>query len=148
MDLHSSESKPGPVTSRTVHFSNKGQSLIATYLESFKIVAWNVDPWNKLWEGKRQSRIGHTALSPDGRHILIHNFRDGTDAYSIPNMFHFAVFHAPVSVSRPKQIVFASLGTLVVQGSDKGLVYISDFETAAPVQTLVHTTGKVTPIPD
>ncbi|KAF8572674.1 hypothetical protein K439DRAFT_1643448 [Ramaria rubella] len=143
MDLHAKETR-SDVTCRTVLFADNGQSLLITYLETSNVVMWNIDPWRKMWDlhltFDRQitSRAGNAAISPDGHSLLIDNLRNGTDAYSIPSGTHLATFHAPVSERKPKQVTFDPSGQFVIQGSDKGLVYISDFRTLAPVQALVH----------
>ncbi|KAF8574660.1 hypothetical protein K439DRAFT_1249365, partial [Ramaria rubella] len=126
---------------RSVHFTDEGQSLVATYLETSNVIMWKIDPWNKLWERHFTSDrqiIGNARISPDGQNLLIDNLRNGMDTYSIHSGKHIAMFHAPVAERKPKQVMFDPSGDFVIQGSDKGLVYISDFHTLAPVQALVH----------
>ncbi|KAF8582612.1 hypothetical protein K439DRAFT_1661739 [Ramaria rubella] len=114
------------------------------YLETSNVIMWNIDLWNKLWErhftSDRQitSRAGNARISPDGQDLLIDNLWNGMDAYSIHSRKHIATFNAPVAERKPKQVMFDPSGDFVIQGSDKGLVYISDFHTLAPVQALVH----------
>ncbi|KAF8572699.1 hypothetical protein K439DRAFT_1421544 [Ramaria rubella] len=81
---------------------------------------------------------GNARISPDGQDLLIDNLWNGMDAYSIHSRKHIATFNAPVAERKPKQVMFDPSGDFVIQGSDKGLVYISDFHTLAPVQALVH----------
>ncbi|KAF8580826.1 hypothetical protein K439DRAFT_1662595 [Ramaria rubella] len=125
IDLHATQHTSG-LTCRTVKFTNEGQSLVAMYLENANLSLRGL------------YRSGNAAISPDGNHVLIDNLRNGMDAYAISSGKYWATFHAPVTTRKPKQVIFNDSGKLVIQGSDKGLVYISDFDTVAPVQPLVH----------
>ncbi|KIJ47593.1 hypothetical protein M422DRAFT_84658, partial [Sphaerobolus stellatus SS14] len=128
---------------RTVQFTNEGRSLVITYLETSNIAMWSVNPWAKKWE-RSVTNIsfcsGFSRISPDGLSILIDNVRNGTDAYHLRNGQYITMFHGPVTGGKVKQVAYNGDGSLVIQGSDKGIVYISDFTTTAPVQTLMHST--------
>jgi len=58
------------------------------------------------------------------------------DAYSFSSGKHIATFHAPLDIRHAKQVGIDQSGLTVIQGSDKGIVYVADYNTAAPIQTL------------
>jgi len=60
------------------------------------------------------------------------------DAYSFSSGRHIATFHAPLGIRHAKQVAIDQSSVIVLQGSDKGIVYVSDIHTAAPIQTLLH----------
>ena len=81
---------------------------------------------------------GNAALLANGEHLLINNLINGSDAYSVPYMKRLLMFKAPVSIRKPKQVAFGPAGTLVIQGSDNGLVYIHEFSSCKQFQKLTH----------
>ncbi|KIJ52209.1 hypothetical protein M422DRAFT_776344, partial [Sphaerobolus stellatus SS14] len=143
-ELHGSDIQHG-VTARAIQFLNDGESVAITYLETSNVALWTVAPWQKEWErtfsGRliSPSRASHSRISPDGKSILIDNIRNGMDAYVLPSAQHLTTCHVPLTLpGRPKHVAYNHDGSVVIQGSDKGIVYISDFATGAPIQTLLH----------
>lgn len=72
------------------------------------------------------------------RRLIINNLNDGSECYAMPNMTRLLVFPVPMSVLRPKQVTFDATWNFVIQGSDKGLVYIYNFDNAVMMQSLPH----------
>ncbi|KIJ24892.1 hypothetical protein M422DRAFT_38971 [Sphaerobolus stellatus SS14] len=143
-ELHASDNQHG-VTARTVQFLNQGDSVAITYLETSNVALWTVAPWKKLWERTFSGRLisparaGHSRISPDGKTIVIDNIRNGMDAYVLTSAEHLTTFHAPLAhPGRPKHVAYNDDGSIVIQGSDKGIVYIADFASGAPIQTVLH----------
>ncbi|KIJ29499.1 hypothetical protein M422DRAFT_86779, partial [Sphaerobolus stellatus SS14] len=65
----------------------------------------------------------------DGTCILIDNIQNGVDAFSLPSAQHIAIFHAPLSIHKLRHIAINEDSSIVIHGSDKGTVYIHDFNT-------------------
>ncbi|KIJ41675.1 hypothetical protein M422DRAFT_255290 [Sphaerobolus stellatus SS14] len=143
-ELHARDVQCG-VTARVVQFLNKGESVAITYLETSNIALWTVAPWKMIWgrtfSGKliTPAHAGHSQISPDGKSVLIDNIRNRMDAYMLSTGEHLTTFHAPLAhPGKPKHVAYNYDGSIVIQGSDKGIMYVSDFASAAPIQMLLH----------
>ncbi|KIJ24050.1 hypothetical protein M422DRAFT_56572 [Sphaerobolus stellatus SS14] len=107
-------------------------------------ITWTIEPWKQLSEqtlcANRNgiSRAGYSLITRDGTYILIDNIQNGVDAYLLPSAQHIATFHAPLSTHKPRHIAIDDSTSIVIHGSDKGIVYVHDFSTAAPIQTMIH----------
>ncbi|KIJ52199.1 hypothetical protein M422DRAFT_43557 [Sphaerobolus stellatus SS14] len=127
---------------RSVHFAESGKVVMVGFLDSHQVHAYSVEPWKLLWNSLAFTRIGNTALSSDGEHLLVHNLSAGVDAYSLPSMTRKATYLSQVTRRYPKQVAFAARDTLVVHGSDSGVVYVYDFASTELLQQLHHTSGN------
>ncbi|KIJ28229.1 hypothetical protein M422DRAFT_54681 [Sphaerobolus stellatus SS14] len=138
---------------RRVQFIDAGNTLVATFMESSKLlifvrITWAVEPWKRISEitlspnRNGTSKAGYSLITSDGAFILIDNIHNGVDAYDMSSAQHIATFHAPLSIHKPRHLAIDDLNSVVVLGSDKGIVYVHDFSTAAPVQTMIHSKNR------
>ncbi|KIJ31919.1 hypothetical protein M422DRAFT_185255 [Sphaerobolus stellatus SS14] len=125
--------------SRNVHFMEGGKVVIASFLDTHEVMAWSIEPWKLVWRSMAFTRIGNSALSQDGEHLLVDNLDTGVDAYSLPHMVRKATYQALPSTRRfAKQVAFGARDTQVIYGSDSGVVHVFDFASADIFQTLCH----------
>ncbi|KIJ44867.1 hypothetical protein M422DRAFT_30288, partial [Sphaerobolus stellatus SS14] len=131
-------------TCRRVQFIESGNAVAATFMETSKLITWTIEPWKRISEQTLcanrtgTSRAGYSLITRDGSYILIDNVQNGVDAFSLPSAQHIATFHAPLSAHKPRHIAIDDTTSIVIHGSDKGIVYVHDFSTAAPIQTMTH----------
>ncbi|KAG2095102.1 WD40-repeat-containing domain protein, partial [Suillus discolor] len=121
-----------PYVARTVHFYDKGASLLVSYLESSDVFCYSIEPWDLKWHKKVSSRIGNTAL--DGNYLLVSGLKDGVDKYTIPALTCVQSFNHVILRNVPLQI---SSGLLFV-GGDDGFARIFDYTTGAYRGQLDH----------
>ncbi|KAG1874140.1 WD40-repeat-containing domain protein, partial [Suillus tomentosus] len=121
---------------RTVHFYDKGASLLVSYLESGDVFCYSIEPWDLKWHKKVSSRIGNTAL--DGNYLLVSNLKDGVDKYTIPALTRVQSFNHVILRNVPLQISVARQSGLLFVGGDDGFVRIFDYTTGAYRGQLDH----------
>ncbi|KAG2738937.1 WD40 repeat-like protein, partial [Suillus brevipes Sb2] len=121
---------------RTVHFYDKGASLLVSYLESGDVFCYSIEPWDLKWHKKVSSRIGNTAL--DGNYLLVSNLKDGVDKYAIPNLTRVQSFNHVILRNIPLQISVARQSGLLFVGGDDGFARIFDYTTGAYRGQLDH----------
>ncbi|EPQ50208.1 WD40 repeat-like protein [Gloeophyllum trabeum ATCC 11539] len=86
--------------------------------------------------------MGRVAVSSKRRQYVLDNGMDGFDVRDLENNAH--VVRLPtdrVKVSRPKQVAFANDDTLVVGGSDHGVIYVFDRTTGIVLDKYTHSKG-------
>ena len=83
-------------------------------------------------------RSGHTALSPDDRHLVLGNLRSGFDIYEIPSHIYIGTLSTPSeNYGRPLPVVFHHKSS-VLTGSTVGKIRLWNIETCLVMQTLRH----------
>ncbi|KII90927.1 hypothetical protein PLICRDRAFT_107458, partial [Plicaturopsis crispa FD-325 SS-3] len=152
------------IRGRSVHFTHRGTRLVVSYLSHgincydthSGAVLWTIVPIHQLpipiplflpRPRLVLSRSGSSAISPDGRRLLVTNLQDGVDMYpsaqsQIVQIYrynshynHEAESNVPVCVS------FVHGGKHVIAGSNYGEAYIWDTETGEIWQILPHSGG-------
>ncbi|KAI0309408.1 WD40-repeat-containing domain protein [Amylostereum chailletii] len=134
-------SPAGTSLARSVHFFNSGKSLMVGHLDSKQMVAWNIDPWARLWTQTFRKPIGGTAWSPETRRLLIWNLDDGVDVYQLQQsgrLLHVILLKVEVKHYFPKLLGFGQQGKLALFGGDMGDVYVWDIDSGNLLQTLAH----------
>ncbi|KAG2103031.1 hypothetical protein BD769DRAFT_1676477 [Suillus cothurnatus] len=121
---------------RTVHFYDKGTSLLVSYLESGDVFCYLIEPWDLKWHKKVSSRIGNTAV--DGNYLLVSNLKDGVDKYTIPALACVQSFNHVILRNVPLQISVARQSGLLFIGGDDGFALIFDYTTGAYHGQLNH----------
>lgn len=93
---------------------------------------------------------GHSSISTDGRTLLVDNLNSGADAYAVPSMRRLRGYKSKMRIMIPKQAIFSSTDTQVVQGDDDGRVHVFDLVSGKKLQSLRHTYGicLLLPTPD
>ncbi|OBZ77587.1 COMPASS-like H3K4 histone methylase component WDR5B [Grifola frondosa] len=128
-----------------LHFHNKGENLIVSYL-SHGIVCWHIEERLQLWTIVPPSdtpRIGSSALSPDGRHIVVYNMVDGLHSYLTGSFrkqtpgSHYKFDVRPQS-KHVLQVAYLHGGQAVICGTTAGNVCIWDVESREYFQILSH----------
>ncbi|KAG1784435.1 WD40-repeat-containing domain protein [Suillus plorans] len=114
----------------TIHFYDKGASLLVSYLESGDVAL------GSQMAQKVSSRIGNAAL--DGNYLLVSNLKDGVDKYAIPNLTHVQSFNHVILRNIPLQISVARQSGLLFVGGDDGFAQIFDYTTGAYRGQLDH----------
>ncbi|KAI0315726.1 hypothetical protein OF83DRAFT_1061566 [Amylostereum chailletii] len=143
---------PGPVEpalpslARSVLFFNDNRSIMVGYLDSKEIVAWDIEPWRKMWACKLRKRIGSMAWSPETRYLSVWNLEDGVDVYRLHDDAQLRHLHKlTVNIRRNfvKVIDLVQHGRMAISGTDKGEINVWDAECGVLVQTLTHGTGAL-----
>ncbi|KIJ35332.1 hypothetical protein M422DRAFT_51580 [Sphaerobolus stellatus SS14] len=131
-------------TCRAIRFIDNGASLVVTFMETLKVIIWTIEPWKRISKRifslnpNNPCRAGYSHITSDGNYILIDNLRNGADAYSLSSGRHLTTFHAPLTNHKPRHIATDVSNSIAIQGSDKRIVYVTNFGTAAPIETLAH----------
>ncbi|KAG1844686.1 WD40-repeat-containing domain protein, partial [Suillus subluteus] len=135
-----------PYIARTVHFYDKGASLLVSYLESGDVFCYSIEPWDLKWQKKVQSRIGNTAL--DGNYLLVSNLKDGVDKYAIPTLQRVQSYSCVILDNIPLQISVARQSGLIIVGGDDGFARIFDYISGVYKGQLAHGNrgDRITPV--
>ncbi|KAG2049755.1 WD40 repeat-like protein [Suillus hirtellus] len=147
-----SQPEKQPYIARTVHFYDKGASLLVSYLESGDVFCYSIEPWDLKWKKKVQSRIGNTAL--DRNFLLVSNLKDGVDKYAVPTFQCVQSYTHVILDNIPLQISVASQSGLIVVGGDdemnpyNGFARIFDYISGVYRGQLAHGNrgDQITPI--
>ncbi|KAG2065542.1 hypothetical protein BDR04DRAFT_1161334 [Suillus decipiens] len=121
-----SQPEKQPYIACTVHFYDKGASLLVSYLESGDMFCHSIEPWDLKWKKKVQSRIGNTAL--DVNFLLVSNLKDGVDKYAVPTFQHVQSYTHVILDNIPLQISVARQLELIDVGGDDGITPIMCFK--------------------
>ncbi|KAJ3506571.1 hypothetical protein NMY22_g17201 [Coprinellus aureogranulatus] len=78
---HSSDPQTAMITS--LFFLNQGGLLVASYLESHEMIAYETESFEEAWKRTLRTRIGHAVAGPNNT-ILVSNLVDGVDVYTNP----------------------------------------------------------------
>ena len=81
-------------------------------------------------------RSGHASICSEGRLLLIENLSKGIDLYDLPRSAPACTFPVPTKKRYTKDCIFAEGTSIIVGGSDHGLVYIFSIDHSEPVQIL------------
>lgn len=80
---------------------------------------------------------GTSAVSPDGKLLLVGNLSTGMELYKTTDLSCLRVFKKPNLVNVPKQVGYIPGSQLLMSGSDCGLVLLWNHD-GKPVQNLCH----------
>ncbi|EPS94189.1 hypothetical protein FOMPIDRAFT_1055329 [Fomitopsis schrenkii] len=112
-------------------FDRSGRRLIVTYL-LHGVVCWNLTDRSSVWRiapTTLHRAIGHSAISPDFRHVILHAFDDGLHSYNIGGgLDHLKHWRTYKLDSAPRfrlalQVSFVQEGRAIVAGTTTGQVY-------------------------
>ncbi|KLO05602.1 WD40 repeat-like protein [Schizopora paradoxa] len=128
-------------TARTVHFTDGGATLVVGFLESRELLVWQVEPWEKRMHVELNTRIGHSAWSPEYRTLAVANLVNGVDLYQQlePPVWNKTLTRSMV-INNVKQVAFCNHGRLVVSGGDIGRALVWNRADGEVVQMLDHNT--------
>lgn len=79
---------------------------------------------------------GHALICPEGRLLLIENLSKGIDLYDLPASSPVCTFPLLTKKRYTKDCVFAEGTSIIVGGSDHGLIYIFSMDHSEPIQML------------
>jgi len=87
---------------------------------------------------------GSSAISPDFKHILIHNLSNGMDLYELGNSAVQQRYRVPVDMDAnyPMAVGFTNNGQSVICGAQDGHVRVFNRVMGAHQQTLGHEGGE------
>ncbi|KAI9060079.1 WD40 repeat-like protein [Trametes sanguinea] len=130
----------------SVHFLNNGDSLIVSYLRH-GIVCWSTNTDAELWRIALPAdtpEIGGSALSPDGRNLVVYNMVSGVARYAIgpkgsrskPRQFY--KLEKPARSKLRLHTSFLHDGRAIVCGTTTGQVCIWNVKTGEHFQLLTH----------
>ncbi|KAH9931483.1 WD40-repeat-containing domain protein [Fomitopsis serialis] len=126
-------------------FNEAGGQLIVTYL-SHGIVCWDISTRQSIWRlvpPTTDYAIGHSAISPDYRQIVVHNFQDGLQQYAIkgkesPHPMLKYLFDTHSDSKLALQVAFLHHGRAVISGTSTGRVCIWETASGDYFQQLPH----------
>ncbi|KAJ3535281.1 hypothetical protein NM688_g7000 [Phlebia brevispora] len=128
-------------TPRLVKFLNRGEQILICYLETHLVLPcarkiFHVTPWKLQQSNTTQTRIGHAAVSPDERQLLVSNLVDGVDLYALPNVSPIRNIRQSIRVNTILHVGFFPNNSLAYAGSDHGCVDIMDVDTGYVVDSI------------
>ncbi|KAF8833958.1 hypothetical protein BDN67DRAFT_868127, partial [Paxillus ammoniavirescens] len=125
---------PRKALAQCAHFFNEGKAVMVALLDSKEIIAWSVLSWDEMWRSRLQTTIGHTAWSPQSKHLLLWNLYDGIDVY------HVTANKQPVLIKRnnSKQVELGWDGEITIHGTNSSEVHIWRIRTATQSCVLPH----------
>ncbi|OBZ77850.1 COMPASS-like H3K4 histone methylase component WDR5B [Grifola frondosa] len=133
-----------------LHFSNSGKNLIVSY-SSHGIVCWNIEARLQLWTivpPRATPYIGSSALSPDGRNIIVYNLVDGVHSYVVGSFkkqtptHHYKLDVLPRR-NKALQVAYLHDGRAIVCGTTTGNICIWDSASKEYFQLLGHNDDMV-----
>ncbi|KAH7906906.1 WD40-repeat-containing domain protein [Hygrophoropsis aurantiaca] len=130
------------IRARALEFMTKGTCLLVAYL-NHGVVCWDKETAVQLWcivPIHSHRLIGHAALSPDEKTVLISNLSDGADLYLVGQSHPSNLFKSPSNsqTNVPVQVIFFGGGNSVLCGSVVGCVHIWNVKTGECEQVLDH----------
>jgi len=133
-----------PAFPTSVVFFNGGKSIMVGYQDAQKVVAYDIDPWSRLWENKVGSRIGSMTWCSKTRALLLYAFDQGLQVWTLhgSELLHHTTLHLTNTHFFRKLVSTAQSGQLAVCGGDDGKVSVFSIDTGTRVQTLRHTSKK------
>ncbi|KAL6300928.1 WD40 repeat-like protein [Sparassis latifolia] len=139
---HDNDTRVRPVG---LHFAKRGRILIASYT-AHGVICWEASSRNKLWHITTNSpaaRIGSSALSPDGRDLMIYYLKGDMQLHSVGSFGQHQPrqrykFDKPAVSNHSLQIVFLHRGRAVACGTTTGNVCIWETSTGEFFQHLPH----------
>jgi hypothetical protein len=81
---------------------------------------------------------GSAILSRDESELYIYNFFDGVDVYIFPDMSFLRTIKEERGKGYPRQMALTKGGTLLAQGSERGVVCLSNAHSGVRVRNLRH----------
>ncbi|EIW74268.1 WD40 repeat-like protein [Coniophora puteana RWD-64-598 SS2] len=123
---------------RTVHFLDRGSSVMISYLESHEIHCYGIEPWTLKWTKVLPTRIGDTCLSDSGGFLFVSNLTNGVDKYALPTMERVDSFPHPIIRNAILQVAFAPAANLLVVGGDDGFLRVFDHRTGKIMHHVEH----------
>ncbi|KAJ3554955.1 hypothetical protein NM688_g2835 [Phlebia brevispora] len=123
-------------TPRLLKFLDRGKFVLVCYLESRDVKLFQARPWSLHSCNNAQTRIGHAAVSPDERHLLVSNLVDGIDLYALPAVTPIRTIKQNLGVNSIFHVGFISGTSLAYCGGDRGCVNIIDITTGFTIDTV------------
>ncbi|KAH7918964.1 WD40 repeat-like protein [Leucogyrophana mollusca] len=130
------------IRARSLAFMTKGSRLVVSYL-NHGVVCWDIEGLMQLWcivPIHSHRLIGHAALSPDEKDVLISNLCEGMDLYAIGCSKPTKLFKCTPNADNnvPVQVSFLHGGQAAICGSAVGSVNIWSIESGECFQSLDH----------
>ncbi|OBZ69980.1 putative WD repeat-containing protein K04G11.4 [Grifola frondosa] len=128
-----------------VKFYRNGKNLIVSYM-AHGILCWDLDTRSQIWAivpPQETPNIASSALSSNGRSIIVYNLVDGVQSYDI-GLFkkqtprHHYKFDCPPRSKHCLQVAYLHQGRAVVCGTTTGNVYVWEAATGDYFQVLNH----------
>ncbi|PPR03684.1 hypothetical protein CVT24_007690 [Panaeolus cyanescens] len=127
---------------RASHFVDNGNNLLVYGLETGEIACFDTDTAEPRNTKSLKTRIGNIAVCERSGNVLVDNLNLGCDLYA-PNKAHP---HCSYSIPAKRRFIrgaaFAEMGTMVVCGSDHGVVYVYGIDGTKIIQKLVQSGGE------
>ncbi|OBZ78096.1 Calcium/calmodulin-dependent protein kinase type 1 [Grifola frondosa] len=128
-----------------VHFHKNGTNLIVSYL-IHGIVCWSIATRSRLWTivpPIDTPQIGSSALSPDGRNIIVYNLVDGVHSYVVGSFKkqmprHQYKFDVIPRSNHALKVAYLHAGRALVCGTTTGNICIWNTASKEYFQLLGH----------
>lgn len=129
------------VRGRAIMFREKGSELVVAYL-NHGVVCWDVVSQKELWRIQpihSHRHLGHAALSPDQKLVLVSNLGTGVDIYELGRSHPVLRLKTrPAALNRNVPLQVACLSGGVVSGAPDGSVHIWRIPSGNCLQVLEH----------
>ncbi|KAH8977098.1 WD40-repeat-containing domain protein [Lactarius hatsudake] len=123
---------------RCIQFCDNGASVVMYYLDNHECVCYSIDPWEKRWSKKLNTRIGYAAPNHDGKLLLVSNLKGGIDEYQFPSMERVQTFTFPTEINCILQTKSLPQGNLIVIGGDDGFARVFNRISGQLVSEIHH----------
>jgi len=130
------------VIPRSVHFTSKGGNIAIFGLESGMLVLKNSVTGVDICIKVMKSSIGYTCFNADRTRLLVDNLAKGFDLYNYPESSPSDSFTIPRERAFIQEAIFVEDETMIVCGSDHGLIYTFSVGTTKCLQKIRHGSYK------
>jgi len=131
-----------------------GRSLGSLHRLNCRSVCYSIDPWERRWSKKLNSRMygftqpslslcsridsGYASLNRDSKLLLVSNLKDGVDEYRFPSMEKVQTFTHPIDTNCILQTRALSSWNLIVAGGDDGFARVFNRISGQLVSEIRH----------
>ncbi|KAH9010595.1 WD40-repeat-containing domain protein, partial [Lactarius deliciosus] len=109
---------------KCVQFCDNGASVVMYYLDTHECLCYSINPWEKRWSKRLNTRISYATPNHDGKLLLVSNLKDGIDEYRFPSMEKVQTFTHPIEKNCILQTKVLPLWNLIVAGGDDGFARV------------------------
>ncbi|KAH9021083.1 WD40-repeat-containing domain protein [Lactarius hengduanensis] len=130
---------------KCVQFCDNGASVVMYYLDTHECLCYSINPWEKRWSKRLNTRIGYATPNHDGKLLLVSNLKDGIDEYRFPSMEKVQTFTHPIEKNCILQTKVLPLWNLIVAGGDDGFARVFN-RISGQLVCEIHHGGKHPPL--
>ncbi|KAF8577458.1 hypothetical protein K439DRAFT_554630 [Ramaria rubella] len=99
-----------PSVTRSVHFINAGETLLVLFIGIHEVIKFTASTGEKFNKHYLLSRIGTSAICPDGKSLLVGNRSTGVELYDTENLACITKYDQPNFLNVFKQVAYLNGG--------------------------------------